>query len=54
MEQYDYLFIWIGDVKKIYTTTSIMREIFKTNKIISKNAQLLSLSGSKSALHKFM
>ena len=37
-----------------YTITSIMKDIFKTDKLISKNAQLLSLSGSKSALHRFM
>ena len=37
-----------------YTTTSIMRDIFKTDRLISKNAQLLSRSGSKSALHRFM
>ena len=37
-----------------YTTTSITKDIFKTDKLISKNAQLLSRSGSKSALHRFM
>ena len=37
-----------------YTTTSITKDIFKTDRIISKNAQLLSVSGSKSALHRFM
>ena len=37
-----------------YTTTSIMKDIFKTDKLISKNAQLLLRSGSKSALHRFM
>ena len=37
-----------------YTTTLIMKDIFKTDKLISKNAQLLSRSGSKSALHRFM
>jgi len=37
-----------------YTTTSIMKDIFKTDRLISKNAVLLSVSGSKSALHRFM
>ena len=37
-----------------YTITLIMKDIFKTDKLISKNAQLLSRSGSKSALHRFM
>ena len=37
-----------------YTTTSIMRDIFKTDRLISKNAQPLLRSGSKSALHRFM
>jgi hypothetical protein len=37
-----------------YTITSIMKDIFKTDRLISKNAQLLSLSGSKSALHRFV
>ena len=37
-----------------YTTTSIMKDIFKTDRLINKNAQLLSRSGSKSALHRFM
>ena len=37
-----------------YTITSIMKDIFKTDKLISKNAQLLLRSGSKSALHRFM
>jgi len=37
-----------------YTINSIMKEIFKTDKLISKNAQLLFRSGSKSALHRFM
>jgi len=37
-----------------YTTTSIMKDIFKTDRLINKNAQLLSLSGSKSALHRFV
>jgi len=37
-----------------YTTTSIMKDIFKADKLISKNAQLLLRSGSKSALHRFM
>jgi hypothetical protein len=50
----DYLSTRIEDVKKVSTTTSIMRNIFKTDRLIIKNAVLLSLSGSKSALHKFM
>jgi hypothetical protein len=29
-----------------YTTTSIMKDIFKTDRLRSKNAQLLSRSGS--------
>ena len=37
-----------------YTTTSIMKDIFKTDRLINKNAQLLSRSGSKSAHHRFM
>jgi hypothetical protein len=37
-----------------YTTISIMRDIFKTDRLINKNAQLLSRSGSKSALYRFM
>ena len=37
-----------------YTTTSIMKDIFKTDRLINKNAQLLSRSGSKFALHRFM
>ena len=37
-----------------YTTTSIMKDIFKTGRLISKTAQLLSFSGSKSALHRFI
>ena len=37
-----------------YTTTSIMKDIFKTDKLTNKNAQLLSRSGSKSALHRFL
>ncbi|MFQ3302128.1 MAG: hypothetical protein ACI9EH_001024, partial [Planktomarina sp.] len=37
-----------------YTTTSIMRDIFKTDRLISKNAVPLSLSGFKSALHRFV
>ena len=37
-----------------YTTTSITKDIFKTDKLINKNAQLLSLRGSKSALHRFV
>jgi hypothetical protein len=31
-----------------------MKDIFKTDRLISKNAQPLSMSGSKSALHRFM
>jgi hypothetical protein len=31
-----------------------MKDIFKTDKLISKNAQLLSRSGSKSALHRII
>jgi|SaaInlStandDraft_1057018.scaffolds.fasta_scaffold09167_4 hypothetical protein len=50
----DYLSTRIEDVKKESTTTSIMRNIFKIDRLIIKNAVLLSLSGSKSALHKFM
>ena len=34
-----------------YTTTSIMKDIFKTDRLKSKNAQLLSLSGSISVPH---
>ena len=52
--QNSYLFIRFADVKKVLTTTSIMKDIFKTDKLINKNAQLFSLSGSKSALHRFM
>jgi hypothetical protein len=37
-----------------YTTTSIMKDIFKTDRLINKNAVPLSLSGSKSALHRFV
>ena len=37
-----------------YTTTSIMKDIFKTDRLTNKNAVLLSLSGSKSALHRFV
>ena len=37
-----------------YTTTSIMKDIFKTDRLISKNAVPLSLSGFKSALHRFV
>ena len=37
-----------------YTTTSIMKDIFKTDRLISKNAQLLSRSGTKFVLHRFM
>ena len=48
------LFIRIADVKKLSTTTSIMKDIFKTDRLTNKNAALLSLSGSKSVLHRFM
>ena len=54
MVYYGYLFTRIADVKKISTTTSIMKHIFKTDRLISKNAQMLSLSGSKSALYRFV
>jgi putative transposase len=37
-----------------YTTTSITKGIFKLDRLISKNAVPLSLSGSKSALHRFV
>jgi hypothetical protein len=37
-----------------YTTTSIMKDIFKTGRLISKNAQLLLRSGTKFVLHRFM
>jgi hypothetical protein len=37
-----------------YTTTSITKDISKTDRLISENAQPLSLSGTKSALHRFM
>ena len=37
-----------------YTTILIMKDIFKTYRLISKNAVLLSLSGFKSALHRFV
>ena len=37
-----------------YTITSIMKDIFKTDRLTNKNAVLLSLSGSKSVLHRFM
>ena len=36
------------------TITSIMRDTFKTDRLISKNAVPLSLSCSKSALHRFV
>ena len=49
-----YLLIWIADFKKVLTTTSITKDISKTDRLINKNAQMLSLSGSKSALHRFM
>ena len=51
---YNYLFMRITDVKKVLTTTSIMKDIFKTDRLISKNAVPLSLSGSKSAVHRFV
>ena len=54
MVQYSSLFITIADVKKISTITSIMKDISKTDKLTNKNAVPLSLSGSKSALHRFM
>jgi len=31
-----------------------MKDIFKTDRLTNKNAVLLSLSGSKSALHRFV
>ena len=37
-----------------YTTTLIMKGIFKTDRLTNKNAVPLSLSGTKSALHRFM
>ena len=37
-----------------YTTTSIMRDIFKIDRFTNKNAVPLSGSGSKSALHRFV
>ena len=43
------LFIRIADFKKVSRTTSIMKDIFKTDRLISKNAKPLSRSGSKSA-----
>jgi len=54
MGQYNYLFMRIADFKKVSTTTSIMKDTFKTDRLISKNAVPLSLSGSKSALHRFV
>ena len=50
----DYLSTRIEDVKKVSTTTSIMKDLFKTDRLTSKNAQPLSRSGSKSALHRFV
>jgi hypothetical protein len=44
----------ITDVKMLSTTTSIMKDISKTDKLINKNAVPLSGSGSKSALHRFV
>ena len=52
--QYGYLFIRIADVKKVSTITSIIKDIFKTDRLINKNAQPLSRNGSKSALNWFM
>jgi len=52
--QYGYLFIRIADFKKISTITSIMKDIFKTDRLTNKNAVPLSRSGSKSALLRFM
>ena len=49
MVNYGYLFTRIADVKKISTTTSIMKDIFKTDRLINKNVVLLSYIGSKSA-----
>ena len=37
-----------------YTTILIMEDIFKTDRLISKNAVPLSLSGFKSALYRFV
>ncbi len=37
-----------------YITTSIMRDIFKTDRLINKTTVTLLLSGSTSALHRFM
>ena len=54
MEQYGYLLTRIADVKKIYTTTSTMKDIFKIDRLTNKNAQLLSRIGSKSVLLRFM
>ncbi|MDC1499518.1 hypothetical protein N8390_10270, partial [Amylibacter sp.] len=52
--QYGYLFIRIVDFKKVSTTTSIMKDIFKRDRLTNENAVPLSLSDSKSALHRFM
>ena len=41
-------------VKKVSTTTSIMKDILKIDRLTNKDAQRLSRSGSKSALHRFM
>ena len=51
---YNYLFMRITDVKKVLTTTSIMKDIFKIDRLTNKNALPLSRSGSKSALHRFV
>ena len=37
-----------------YTITSIMKDIFKTDRLTNKNAVPLSRSDSKSALHRFV
>jgi hypothetical protein len=37
-----------------YTITSIMKGILKPDRLISKDAVPLSLSGTKSALHRFV
>jgi len=50
----DYLSTRIEDVKKVSTTTSIMKDIFKTDRLTNENAVLLSLSGFKFALRRFV
>ena len=52
--QYGYLFIRIADVENVSTTTSIMKDIFKTDRLTNENAQPLSGSGAKSAHHRFV